>query len=83
LCWYRKPASFRDDLELKFRKGQVLKTPMGDRLEMHIDIYDNKDPKQFQVWIGKRENIYQQLEEAYKNNANMRFVPNIERLTKA
>jgi hypothetical protein len=83
LCWYRKPVSFSDDLELKFKKGQVLKTPMGDRLEMHIDIYDNKDPKQFQVWIGKKENIYQQLEEAYKNNPNMKFVPNIEKLTKA
>ncbi len=83
LCWYRKPASFKDDLELKFKKGQILKTPMGDRLEMHIDIYDNKDPKQFQVWIGKKENIYQQLEEAYKNNPNMKFVPNIEKLTKA
>ncbi len=83
LCWYRKPASFNDDLELKFKKGQILKTLMGDRLEMHIDIYDNKDPKQFQVWIGKKENIYQQLEEAYKNNPNMKFVPNIEKLAKA
>jgi hypothetical protein len=51
LCWYRKPANFKDDLELKFKKGQVLKTAMGDRMEMHIDIYDNNDKKQLQVWI--------------------------------
>lgn len=82
LCWYRKPVQFKDDLELKFKKWQVLKTPMWDRLEMHIDIYDNKDPKQFQVWIGKKEHIYQQIEEAYKNNLNMKFVPNIEKLGK-
>lgn len=82
LCWYRKPIKFKDELELKFKKWQVLKTVMWDRLEMHIDIYDNKDPKQFQVWIGKKESIYQQLEEAYKDNTNMKFVPNIERLIK-
>ncbi len=82
LCWYRKPASFKDDLELKFKKGQVLKTPMWDRLEMHIDIYDNNDQKQYQVWIGKKENIYEQLNVAYKNNPNMKFVPNISKLEK-
>lgn len=82
LCWYRKPASFKDDLELKFKKWQVLKTAMWDRMEMHIDIYDNNDKKQFQVWVGKKENIYDQLEVAYKNNPNMKFVPNIDKLEK-
>jgi hypothetical protein len=51
-------------------------------MEMHIDIYDNNDKKQFQVWIGKRENLYEQIEMAYKNNPNMKFVPNIEKLKK-
>lgn len=82
LCWYRKPTNFGDDLELKFKKGQILKTPMWDRMEMHIDIYDNKDKKWFQIWIGKKENLYEQLEIAYKNNPNIKFVPNIELLKK-
>jgi hypothetical protein len=51
-------------------------------MEMHIDIYDNNDKKQFQVWIGKKENLYEQLEMAYKNNPNMKFVPNIAQLKK-
>ncbi|HRX64116.1 MAG TPA: type IV secretion system DNA-binding domain-containing protein [Candidatus Absconditabacterales bacterium] len=82
LCWYRKPASFKDDLEIKFKKGQVLQTPTGDRMEMFVDIYDNSDHKQYQVWIAKKEDIYKQLEIAYKNNPNMKFVPNIPELSK-
>ncbi len=82
ICWYKKPSNFKDDLELKFKKGQILKTPMWNRLEMHINIYDNNDHKQMQVWIGKKENIYSQLESAYKNNPNMKFVPNISKLQK-
>ncbi|HKL44545.1 MAG TPA: DUF87 domain-containing protein [Candidatus Absconditabacterales bacterium] len=82
ICWYKRPSNFKDDLELKFKKGQILKTPMGDRLEMHIDIYDNNDPKQMQTWIGQKDDIYKQLELAYKNNPNMKFVPNIKKLEK-
>ncbi len=77
ICWYRKLASFGDDLELKFKKWQVLKTQMWDRLEMYVDIYDNKDKIPYQVWIGKKESIYQQIKEAYRNNPHMKFVPNM------
>jgi hypothetical protein len=28
ICWFRKLASFSDDLNIKFKKGQVLKTQM-------------------------------------------------------
>jgi len=49
---------------------------------MHIDIYDNNDPKQMQTWIGQKDDIYKQLELAYKNNPNMKFVPNIKKLEK-
>ena len=50
---------------------------MWDRLEMYIDIYDNNDKIPYQVWIWKKENIYQQIKEAYKNNPNMKFIPNM------
>ncbi|MBO4516601.1 hypothetical protein J5751_04170 [bacterium] len=28
ICWFRKLASFSDDLNIKFKKGQVLQTQM-------------------------------------------------------
>lgn len=77
ICRYRRPASFSDDLVLKYKKWQILKTQMWDRLEMYIDIYDNNDKIPYQVWIWKKENIYQQIKEAYKNNPNMKFIPNM------
>jgi hypothetical protein len=50
---------------------------------MHIDIYNHsKDSGALQVWIGSKEHINEQLAEAYKNNPNMKFVPNIEKLKK-
>jgi len=84
LCWYRKPLSFKDDddLKLKFKRWQILKTPMWDRMKMHIDIYVDSDKKKLQVWVWKKEHIYEQLEIAYKNSVNMKFVPNIEKLKK-
>ena len=77
ICRYRKLASFGDDLNIKFKKWQVLQTQMWDRLEMYVDIYDNNDKIPYQVWIWKKESIYQQIKEAYKNNPNMKFVPNM------
>lgn len=80
ICWYRKLASFSDDLNIKFKKWQVLQTQMWDRLEMYVDIYDNNDKIPYQVWIWKKESIYKQIKEAYKNNPNMKFVPNMSGL---
>lgn len=80
ICWFRKLASFSDDLNIKFKKGQVLKTQMWDRLEMYVDIYDNNDKIPYQIWIWKKESIYQQIKEAYKNNPNMKFIPNMSGL---
>ena len=53
---------------------------MWDRLEMYVDIYDNNDKIPYQVWIWKKESIYKQIKEAYKNNLNMKFVPNMNGL---
>lgn len=80
ICWFRKLASFSDDLNIKFKKWQVLQTQMWDRLEMYVDIYDNNDKIPYQIWIWKKESIYQQIKEAYKNNPNMKFVPNMSGL---
>ncbi|HRU50346.1 MAG TPA: type IV secretion system DNA-binding domain-containing protein [Candidatus Absconditabacterales bacterium] len=83
LCRYEKVKRFDKDLELKFQKGQILKAPNGKEIEMHIDIYNHsKDSGALQVWIGSKEHINEQLAEAYKNNPNMKFVPNIEKLKK-
>ncbi|MCK9466725.1 MAG: DUF87 domain-containing protein [Candidatus Absconditabacterales bacterium] len=83
LCRYKKVKNFDPNLELKFEKGQILKAANGMEVKMHIDIYDSKDSKAFQVWIGEKNDISKQLDEAYKNNLNMKFVPNIEKLQKA
>ena len=80
ICWFRKLASFSDDLNIKFKKWQVLQTQMWDRLEMYVDIYDNNDKIPYQIWIWKKESIYQQIKEAYKNNPNMKFIPNMSGL---
>ena len=77
ICWFRKLASFSDDLNIKFKKWQVLQTQMWDRLQMYVDIYDNNDKIPYQIRIWKKESIYQQIKEAYKNNPNMKFVPNM------
>ena len=82
LCRYEKVKAFDKELELKFQKWQILKAPNGMEVKMHIDIYDNKNPEALQVWIGEKEDIKEQLEEAYKNNPNMKFVPNIGKLEK-
>ncbi len=83
LCRYEKVKRFDKDLELKFQKWQILKAPNWKEIEMHIDIYNHsKDSGALQVWIGSKEHINEQLAEAYKNNPNMKFVPNIEKLKK-
>lgn len=81
ICWYRKPNSFGEDINIKFKKGQILKTLMWDRLEMYIDIYDSNHKMPYQIWIWKKENIYKQLKEAYKNNPFIKFIPNISLLS--
>lgn len=83
LCRYEKVKRFDKELELKFQKWQILKAPNWKEIEMHIDIYNHsKDSGALQVWIGSKEHINEQLAEAYKNNPNMKFVPNIEKLKK-
>jgi len=83
LCRYEKVNRFDKELELKFQKWQILKAPNWKEIEMHIDIYNHsKDSGALQVWIGSKEHINEQLAEAYKNNPNMKFVPNIEKLKK-
>lgn len=78
--WHNKPQNIDACYRKVFSKGSSIEDKKNWKtLKIFCDIYHCVG--KYQVWVGEKQDIFQQLEHAYWHN-QMKYVPNIEKLEK-
>lgn len=91
---YTMPKGLQDQANIKYEAGGKITFEGQKEITLHVDIYqhqtiqvENNGP--LMIWIGSKENAYQQLQDIYtqaginKDKQNyLKFCPNIAKLEK-
>lgn len=85
--WTTKPKDLDNVAILKVKKGQEIKKPDGTVMHIKVDIYEHmtiqlEDKSRLQIWVGDKEHILQQLEDAYGDTSFFKVCPNVSKREK-
>lgn len=86
--FYKTPEEIQKVADLRVQSGNQVAKQDGTYLNIHVDMLQhkhwlNEHDKAIMLRVGKKEDVYKQLEDGYGNADYLLFVPNINKLEEA